>query len=325
MSTLLLTCRGLHGFLQAPSMVNVRSLEPVTPSRTFPWYEALPEGVKCKLCSPDDSRDSFSVFLHRLPASTETLVDRSMDPVVSMALDPAGVVEREVWGQRERAALSCDTITLTPAEVECRWRWNGSPLDILDIYIPCELVDRIAREHFHGVTVDVSIAPLLQLHAPSLSLLIRSVLAAMPLHERHATFMREMMTMHLIGSLLSLGRPAVSVRSQGGTGLSSAAMRRLEGYVQDKLQGAISLREMADLAHMSRFHFLRQFRQKTGMTPNVWVTRLRIERARRLLASSIMPITEVAALCGYPDAAYFATVFRRVAGVSPSQFRRSRN
>lgn len=306
-------------------MVNVRSLEPATPSSTFRWYEALPEGVKCKLRSPDDTRDSFSIFLHRLPASTETMVDRSSDPVVSMALDPVGVVEREVWGRWERAALTADNITLTPAEVECRWRWNGSPLDILDIYIPHELVDRVAREHFQGFTVDVSIAPLLQLRAQGLSLLIRSVLAAMPLDAHHAGFMRETMTMHLIGSLLSLGRPAVSLRDQTGAGLSSAVLRRLEGYVHDKLEGAISLREMADLAHMSRFHFLRLFRQKTGTTPNVWVTRLRIERARRLLASSTMPITEVAALCGYPDAAYFATVFRRVTGVSPREYRRSRN
>lgn len=294
---------------------------PGRPLQHFSWYEALPDGIERKICDCDDSRHSVSFYLHGLPVRTDTILDCSEDPVISMALNPAGVIEREVDGRWERAQLAPDNLTLTPARTECRWRWNGEPLDILDIYIPRELIEHVSQEHFRGNAVEANFVPRLVLRERSISLLIHSMLAALPLQGPHARFVRETMTLCLIGSLLALGHDAVSVQALARSKLSRAVLRRIETFVDENIESEISLQELADIACLSRYHFLRLFRQSVGVTPGSFVTRRRIERACLLLRETSLPITEVAARCGYGESSYFAASFRKWKGASPREFR----
>jgi AraC-like DNA-binding protein len=74
-------------------------------------------------------------------------------------------------------------------------------------------------------------------------------------------------------------------------------------------------------AHYSRFHFQRMFRQVTGETPGSCQRRLRLERAAYLLLRSDRSVTEIAFESGFASHAGFSRAFRKVAGVSPNQFR----
>lgn len=74
-------------------------------------------------------------------------------------------------------------------------------------------------------------------------------------------------------------------------------------------------------AHYSRFHFQRMFRQVTGETPGSCQRRLRLERAAYLLLQSDRSVTEIAFESGFASHAGFSRAFRKVAGVSPNQFR----
>jgi len=74
-------------------------------------------------------------------------------------------------------------------------------------------------------------------------------------------------------------------------------------------------------AHYSRFHFQRMFRQVIGETPGSCQRRLRLERAAYLLLQSDRSVTEIAFESGFASHAGFSRAFRKVAGVSPNQFR----
>lgn len=84
----------------------------------------------------------------------------------------------------------------------------------------------------------------------------------------------------------------------------------------------LSLAEIADLACLSPFHFSRVFRRQTGVPPGVFQAAVRLERAKRLLLETDLPVTEVCFEVGYSSLGAFTTRFTRLVGVSPGRLRR---
>jgi len=116
------------------------------------------------------------------------------------------------------------------------------------------------------------------------------------------------------------GAPGPSAEWRGG--LPPASLRRVEDYIRANLSAAINLADLADIAGLSRRHFLRAFCASVGGTPLGHVRALRIEQAKRHLSDARRSITDVALECGFSHAQHFATSFRMATGVTPpSAFR----
>lgn len=105
-------------------------------------------------------------------------------------------------------------------------------------------------------------------------------------------------------------------------GLGAWQVRRVTSYMQEHLDEAIGLQDIADLLCLSRFHLCTAFREATGFTPHRWLVRLRIDRARQLLAETRLSITDVALSVGYQTPSSFTQAFRSQVGVAPREFRR---
>ncbi len=85
-----------------------------------------------------------------------------------------------------------------------------------------------------------------------------------------------------------------------------------------------TIHELAILCNLSRSHFIRAFRQTTGLPPHRWLLLEKFAQAKLLLSTTSLSIAVIASECGFSDQAHFARVFSRIAGVSPSHWRRSR-
>jgi AraC-like DNA-binding protein len=85
--------------------------------------------------------------------------------------------------------------------------------------------------------------------------------------------------------------------------------------------GGVRLNTLARDAAMSPYHFLRTFRQVTGMTPYQYVLHMRLHRAARRLRESSDPISRIAFKAGFEDLATFNRRFRRLIGTTPSTYR----
>ena len=85
----------------------------------------------------------------------------------------------------------------------------------------------------------------------------------------------------------------------------------------------VRLEDAAREAGASPFHFLRLFERVLGVTPHQYVLRVRLARAAKLLAQEELTVTDVALEAGFADLSNFVRTFRRVAGVSPREFRRA--
>jgi AraC family transcriptional regulator len=107
------------------------------------------------------------------------------------------------------------------------------------------------------------------------------------------------------------------------TGRDDARVRNAIEFMRASLSLPVSLADIAGSAGLSPYHFLRVFRSVTGMPPFRFLTRMRIDAARRHLQDGDLSVTEIAALCGFSSASQFSTAFRREAGVAPREFRRA--
>ena len=83
----------------------------------------------------------------------------------------------------------------------------------------------------------------------------------------------------------------------------------------------LDLDALAAAAGYSRFHFLRAFRAAYGETPRAYLTRRRIERAKTLLRSANLTVTEICHVVGFSSLGSFSARFTELVGVSPSRYR----
>jgi AraC-like DNA-binding protein len=94
-------------------------------------------------------------------------------------------------------------------------------------------------------------------------------------------------------------------------------------YVEEHLASP-SLEQMAAVARLSPYHFARQFKIATGVSPHQYVIARRVERARELLLGGTdLSLAEVAAQAGFSDQSQFSHHFKRLVGITPGQFLRT--
>jgi YesN/AraC family two-component response regulator len=92
-------------------------------------------------------------------------------------------------------------------------------------------------------------------------------------------------------------------------------------YLMKNYQADISMQEVARSFHYSEAHFCKLFKQVFQTNFTVYLTQLRIEKAKQLLDEKQYNVKEVGEAVGYGDANYFTKVFRRITGKSPSEYR----
>ena len=98
-------------------------------------------------------------------------------------------------------------------------------------------------------------------------------------------------------------------------------VRRGQEFLHAAAGSDIDLAGVAREACLSPYHFHRAFTQAFGETPHQYLTALRLARARLLLETTRLTVTEVAGAVGFESASSFCTLFRRTVGVSPSALR----
>lgn len=97
---------------------------------------------------------------------------------------------------------------------------------------------------------------------------------------------------------------------------------RAKEMLRQRLDGGISIADVAEACSLSRSYFIRAFRETTGLTPHQWLMAQRIEQARGMLTDPALSLAEIATRCGFSDQSHFTRAFTQTTGVSPGQWRR---
>jgi AraC family transcriptional regulator len=109
--------------------------------------------------------------------------------------------------------------------------------------------------------------------------------------------------------------------SSHSNGLSPATLKRVTDYIQDRLHLDLKLTTLSTIAQISPYHFLRLFKNSLSITPHQYILQQRLDRAKLLLKSSHLDISEIAIRVGFCDSSHFTRCFKRSLGETPSQWR----
>ena len=99
-------------------------------------------------------------------------------------------------------------------------------------------------------------------------------------------------------------------------------INRIRDYIRKNYQKRLSLDDIADEFFINRTYLSELFRERLGKNFVQYKNEVRIEQAKILLKDTQLPVSQIAAQCGFDNTSYFALVFRQITGLSPGQFRK---
>ncbi len=114
-------------------------------------------------------------------------------------------------------------------------------------------------------------------------------------------------------------------KSPGITSGTPFRLSRIINFLNQNYTEPIEIKDMLRKVPMSQSALQRNFIRATGVTPLQYLQRLRIDHASRLLAENDKSITEIAIETGFNDSNYFTRTFRKLTGITPSEYRRMNN
>ncbi|MBP3382154.1 MAG: helix-turn-helix transcriptional regulator [Clostridia bacterium] len=101
-----------------------------------------------------------------------------------------------------------------------------------------------------------------------------------------------------------------------------AVIQACIAYIGENFHNELTVAALSEMFGYTPAHFSRKFKNVVGLTPIAYITILRLEEARKLLAHSAKSVGEIAALCGFADANYFTRCYKKHFGVPPSHYRK---
>jgi len=200
-------------------------------------------------------------------------------------------------------------------------RWDiPKPVDVIQLYLPHTTLQRVAEEADTTTSTD-----LLERTAhpdPVTSRLLLSAADVLEGNEALDTLFRQQLTDLLATRLLAAhtGSPSTIRPIRGG--LTPKTLLRAIERLRSESDADVSLATLASEAGLSRFHFCRAFKESTGLTPHAWLRQHRLEQAMNMLRDTDASIVSVAAELGYTSQTAFAAAFKKLAGETPSDWRR---
>jgi transcriptional regulator GlxA family with amidase domain len=146
-------------------------------------------------------------------------------------------------------------------------------------------------------------------------------LALALVEEDHGSRLALQVARHLV---LYLRRPGGQSQFSAALSLQSSdrqPLRELHSWVLENLGRSLTVQMLAEHVTMSPRNFARIFRREMGITPGKFVERLRIETARRRLEETPRSLKRIAQECGFGSVGVMRSVFQRVVGIAPGQYR----
>jgi AraC-like DNA-binding protein/ligand-binding sensor protein len=101
----------------------------------------------------------------------------------------------------------------------------------------------------------------------------------------------------------------------------SPLVKKVRTFLENRYHGPVMLEEVAKAMRYSTFYFCKLFKKATGITFTDFLNRVRVEKAKNLLENPHLRVNEVAFEVGFQSLPHFNRVFRKIVGVSPSEFR----
>lgn len=133
-----------------------------------------------------------------------------------------------------------------------------------------------------------------------------------------------MSSMHITNLLTMMVMGKYSGDNVKGLTQHQEVLERAIGFIRENYAQPITLEDFTMVTHLSKYYFLKLFKQFTGMTPYEYLINYRVNKAKKFLRSTDDPVSQVAYKVGFPDECNFIRKFKKITGTTPLNFRRMR-
>ena len=250
----------------------------------------------------------------------------AVDTTISIAVGGSyeAVVRRKSAKNLDECAAVKGTVWVCPAGIVQELTETSAPApQILHLYVPRKAFDCLADDSLRGTDpheyvryadghsdpliaqCGFAIAQELDKETSAGRMLVESIANTIAVRVVHS----------------NIGRPPDGAKAALGSGLDARRLPRVLEAVDAGLEKVLSLAYLASVACLSPFHFARAFKTSMGVSPHRYVSDRRLERAKELILSGAIPLSQIAASLGFSSQANFNRAFKAATGVAPMAYR----
>jgi AraC family transcriptional regulator len=211
---------------------------------------------------------------------------------------------------RESRPAGTSLICLPQERIKGEWRGNGR---FLGAYLTPLMVERAFERPFNSINVARG-----ETASPIVEYLLKAIRADVLRGSPGGPAFIQSVIVSLLHHLQV--RSADHAGPAKG-GLSRRQLNALQELIDVQLDGQLSLERLSQEAGVSSGYLSRAFKISTGVSPHQYILRVRVERAQHLIRSGDQTLDEIAERVGFADGSHMTTVFLKLTGKSPSQFR----
>ena len=272
----------------------------------------------CAIPHPSHHEEAISAFLHDwgVKKGLKTVRDEAGNVILDKPASP-GCESAPVTilggaflvippDMRHRAVNTAGTPSV---HLGTRWRPPSGP-------VACSPFTALERKAIFATLADRALAA--QTIPPDLTRVLRELFAAVENDEPDAGYVRL-----LAWTVLSRTARAMRFHGTAPREDADAVVRAVANRIRRDCGEHVRMADLIAFSGYSQTRFFTLFREKMGLSPNQFLTRCRIDKAKQLLmAPDRPPLQEIALSCGFATASHFAATFRRYEGVTPSSTKR---
>jgi AraC-like DNA-binding protein len=222
---------------------------------------------------------------------------------------------RPVWG----GVIAAERFRICPPGAGNQWsRLSGC--DIVNLFVPQSLVDSLAalRDTAAPLALGASHFMSDRYVMETVRHLLNAESMAGPLQAHYCDALVTALLSYLLEHHSQPQQPAPA------STLGGARLRRVLAHMEQHLADGVTNQQLASLCAMSPAHFSREFHAALGLPPHRYLTKMRLEKARAMLAPGCHAMADIAEACGFHDASHLSRTFSRYFGAPPARFHRQR-
>lgn len=276
---------------------------------------------KLRLCSWRDN--GWTALLVQLFDNAEVVDELRLPPTDEQALvlvtEGAKTIESRQGARWLRAEYGPGRLGMTAPGCPTQIRWRSTERTLTThVYLPAALIARTGAELYGRNAKFLRSPDTLSTEDPVIAAVVSGLgdAALAGADELYAETAAAFLAAHLLLRHGSIPAP-LPLHSE------DIRVGRAISFIKENYDRSLTLTEIAAVADLSTFHFLRVFKAATGQTPYRFLNGVRIARARRYLERGDLTVTEIAGLCGFATPSRLATAFRQETGQSPTAYRNS--
>jgi AraC family transcriptional regulator len=278
-------------------------------------------------CQLEGSHGEREFAVTRLRSGASHVAEGTVFPVddaflLWVALEPTAIGQwRGRYNGRDVGVTRVTAFATTALDLRRSMEmWTVGPFDYLCYFLSGSLLERVAFENELPTAYDLR--EVFFVEDILLAQLTRSILSPARGVEPFDKLRLDQIAVLLSAHVLQRYCRSTKAATFATRGLQTWQRLRADEMLRSRLEGNITVGEIAAACSLSVSHFARGFRRSFGISAHQYLIRLRVERAKTLLANTSKPFAEIAQLCGFCDQSAFARAFTRVERLTPSLWRK---